>query len=407
MVVRSGDLIVIAIVVGGLASLEAAPAQTPDRMPLPPALRQTAQDIESPEVRVRRRALRDLREHGGPEALALLARLIGDEKRDLREDAIDLIARIYVDPPQGHRISNVEDAFGLGAFRVTPWPANDELTQALVRALADEYASVRRDSAYVLAIVSPTPVADTMAFELLASLSDRNADVRVAAARALGRLRVTAAGLQLVGRVNDEALEVRLAAMRALGDIRERSAAPALTEQFEFYDRGIAGRQALDALARIGDPRSIPVFEACRGSDRPDRRVAAYEGLARSGAAKAAARLEAELAAERDERVRLALAFALASSGRSVAPLIEALTADDLKLQALEYLVEIGTMHAAELQTRLRDPDPLVRQHVAIALGFVGGPEASAALAAASTDENALVRNAVQVAQLRIRIATR
>ena len=394
--------------VSGLAAVATAPpAQTPDRLPLPPTLRQTAQDVESPDARVRRRALRELREHGGPEALALLARLIGDEKLDIREDAMDLVARIFVEPPQGHRISSVEDAFGVGPFRVTPWPALGELTQALVKALADDYPSVRRDSAYVLAIVSPTPISDTMTFELMASLSDRSADVRVAAARALGRLRVKAAGLQLVGRVNDEVLDVRLAAMRALGDIRERAAAPALTEQFEFYDRGIAGRQALDALARIGDPRSIPVFEACKGSDRQDRRVAAYEGLARSGAAKAPGPLESQLATERDERVRLALAFALAASGRSVAPLIEALANDDLRPQALEYLVELGTRHAAELQTRLRDPDPLVRQHVAIALGFVGGPEADAALAAAANDANPLVRNAVQVAQLRIRSATR
>jgi HEAT repeat protein len=385
-----------------------AQVQAPDQTPLPPSLRQAAQDVGSPEARVRRRALRDLREHGGPETLVLLGRLIRDQQLGIREDALDLVARIYVEPPAGQRIHTVEEAFGLGPFYVTPWPAPPELTQALVSALADDHASVRRDSAYVLAIVARMPASSEIAFELMASLSDRLSDVRLAAARALGRLRVTAAGLQLVGRINDEALDVRLAAMRALGDIRERSAVPALTEQFEFYTRGIAGRQALDALARIGDPRSVPLFETHRGSDHPERRMAAYEGLARSGAAKTTAGLEAELAPERDEQVRLALAFALASSGRSLAPIVEALAGEDhLRLQALGYLVELAPVHAAELQTRLRDPDPVVRQHVAVALGFLGGPETSQALAAAATDTNPLVRNAVQVAQLRLRSTSR
>jgi HEAT repeat protein len=386
-----------------------AQVQVPDQTPLPPSLRQAEQDAESAEARVRRRALRDLREHGGPETLVLLGRFIRDQQLGIREDALDLVARIYVEPPAGRRIHSVEEAFGLGPFHVTPWPAPPELTQALLSALADDFASVRRDSAYVLGIVARTPTSSEIAsFELIASLSDRRSDVRLAAARALGRLRVPSAGHQLVGRINDDALDVRLAAMRALGDIRERSAVPALTEQFEYYTRGVAGRQALDALARIGDPRSVPLFETHRGSDHPDRRMAAYEGLARSGGAKTTAGLEAELASERDAQVRLALAFALASSGRSVAPIVEGLAGEDhLRQQALGYLVELAPAHAAELQTRLRDPDPVVRQHVAIALGFLGGPETSQALAAAATDTNPLVRNAVQIAQLRIRSTSR
>ena len=116
-----------------------------------------------------------------------------------------------------------------------------------------------------------------------------------------------------------------------------------------------------------------------------------------------ASRIEGALASERDKRVRLAMSFALASAGRPIAPLVEAVLDDDLSEQALEYLVEIGPAHAVDLAARLRDQDPVVRQHVAVALGFVGGPDASAALTAAGTDTNADVRNAIQVAQLRLR----
>jgi HEAT repeat protein len=378
--------------------------QTSAQPSLPASLQQLAQDVDSPDAKVRRKALRALRERGGPEPLALLGRLIGDEDLGIREDAIDLAMRIYVEPPPKQRIGSAEEGFMLAPYRATPWPAPPDLTRALVRALADEYPSVRRDSAYVLAIVAPPPISNTAAFELQASLSDRDPAVRIAAARALGRLRVRSAGIALVGRVNDEILDVRLASMRALGDLRETSAVPALTDQFQFYVKGIAGRAALDGLARIGDPASVPLFEAQTDSDYPAHRQSAYEGLARTGTAKVTApRIEGAIASERDKRVRLAMSFALASAGRPIAPVIDGVLDDDLSEQALEYLVELGPTHAVDLAARLRDQDPVVRQHVAIALGFVGGPDASSALTAASTDTNADVRNAVQVAQLRLR----
>jgi HEAT repeat protein len=255
----------------------------------------------------------------------------------------------------------------------------------------------------VLAIVTPVPATAQVGFELTSSLSDPRADVRVAAARALGRLGITAAGAQLVGRIADDALEVRLAAIRTVGELRERAAVPTLTEHVEFYRRGIVGRQAYDALARIGDPRSAPLFELHRGSKDPARRMASYEGLARSGAARDTAGLEAALAAERDDQVRLAIAFALASSGRSLAPVVEALADDFLRPQALRYLVEIAPAHVPELLMRLRDPNPVIRQHVAIALGFLRGEETGRALSGAAGDSNPLVRNAVLVALQRIR----
>jgi HEAT repeat protein len=378
--------------------------QTTGQPPIPASLQQIAQEVDSPDVKVRRRALRALRERGGPEPLALLGRLIADEDLGIREEAIDLTMRIYVEPPPKSRIGSAEEGFDLAPYRATPWPAPADLTRALVRALADEYPSVRRDSAYVLAIVAQPPASNTMAFELEASLSDRDPAVRIAAARALGRLRVRSAGIALVGRVNDEILDVRLASMRALGDLRETSAVPALTDQFQFYVKGIAGRAALDALARIGDPSSVPLFEAQTDSGYPAHRQSAYEGLARTGTAKVTApRIEGALASERDKRVRLAMSFALASAGRPIAPVVDGVLDEDLAAQALEYVVEIGPAHAVDLAARLRDQEPVVRQHIAIALGFVGGPDASSALTAAATDTNADVRNAVQVAQLRLR----
>ena len=396
-------LLSVVIVLALPVLVTAERGQTAGQPPVPPSLQQIAQEVDSPDAKVRRQALRALRERGGPEPLALLGRLVNDEELDIRGDAIDLVMRIYVEPPSKRRAGSAEEGFLLGPYHATPWPTPSDLVRALIRALADEYPSVRRDSAYVLAIVAP-PISSSAAFELQASLSDRDPSVRIAAARALGRLGVRAAGSALVGRVNDMVLDVRLASMRALGDLKERSAVPALTDQFHFYVRGIAGRASLDALARIGDPSSAPLFEAQTESGYPAHRRSAYEGLARTGTAKVtASRIEGALSSERDKRVRLAMSFALASAGRPITPVVDAVLDDDLAAQALEYLVEMGSGRAADLAARMRDQDPIVRQHVAIALGFAGGPDAAAALTPAATDTNADVRNAVQIAQLRLR----
>jgi HEAT repeat protein len=380
-----------------------AAAGSPGQAAAPPAIPQLTSDVSSPSASVRRQALRGLRDRGGPETLPLLARLVGDAEVDIREGAVGGVIGVYVQPRKGSS-HDAAEAFEVGRFRAQVWPVPAELSVALVKALADEAPPVRRDAAYALGIVLAPPVTDAVAFEIMSSLSDREPSVRIAAARALGHLRVQAAGVALVGRVNDEDLDVRLASMRALGDLRYERAVAALTDQFKFYVRGIAGRSALTALGAIGHSSSIPLFEAQITSGYPAHRRAAYEGLARSGRAGAIApRIEAAMASEKDARVLAAMAFALASAGRDgVNRVIDGLTDRDNAENALMYLVDLGRPRAAAVAARLNDPNPVVREQIAIALGFIGGPEAVAALTGARGEVDPTVRNAIDVALFRV-----
>jgi HEAT repeat protein len=381
----------------------AAPKSPEQASTLPP-LPQVAQDVASPSAQVRRQALRGLRERGGPETLPLLAVLLGDAEIDIREGAVAAVIAIYVHPQVNRSLNSAAAAFEAARFHDQLWSVPPELSTALVKALADEQPSVRRDAAYAVGIVLTPPVTDAVAFEILASLSDREPSVRVAAARALGRLRVQDAGVPLIGRVNDEDLDVRLASMRALGDLRCERAVVALSDQFTFYVRGVAGRSAISALAAIGHPSKIPLFEAQTTSGYPAHRRAAYEGLARSGAAAAAApRIEAAMVSEKDTRVLIAMAFALASAGRDgVNRVLEALTDRDRSDDALAYLVELGPPHVAAVAAQLSNPNPFVRGQIATALGFIGGPEAVAALKGASGESDLDVRKRISFAQLRL-----
>ena len=382
----------------------AAPTKSPEQASTLPPLPQVAQDVASPSAQVRRQALRALRERGGPETLPLLAGLLGDAEIDIREGAVAGVIGIYVHPRANSSINSSAAAFEAARLHDQPWSVPPELSTALVKALADAEPSVRRDAAYAVGMVLTPPVTDAVAFEILASLSDREPSVRVAAARALGRLGVQDAGGPLIGRVNDEDLDVRLASMRALGDLRDEQAVVALTDQFKFYVRGAAGRSSISALAAIGHPSTIPLFEAQTTSGYPAHRRAAYEGLARSGGAAAAApRIEAAMVSEKDTRVLIAMAFALASAGRDgVNRVLDALTDRDRSDDALAYLVELGRPHVAAVAARLSDPSPFVRGQIATALGFIGGPEAVAALKGASSESDPDVRQRIGVAQLRL-----
>ena len=385
------------------ASGWAAPKSPEQASTLPP-LPQVAQDVASPSAQVRRQALRGLRELGGPETLPLLAALVGDAELDIREGAVAGVIGVYVQPRGNRSSNNAAASFEAARLHDQPWSVPPELSTALVKALADDEPSVRRDAAYAVGIVLTAPVTDAVAFEILASLSDREPSVRVAAARALGRLRVQDAGVPLIGRVNDEDLDVRLASMRALGDLKYDRAVVALTDQFTFYVRGVAGRSAISALAAIGHPSTIPLFDAQTTSGYPAHRRAAYEGLARSGGAAAAApRIEAGMASEKDTRVLIAMAFALASAGRDgVNRVLDALADRDRSDEALAYLVELGQPHVAAVAARLSDPNPVVRGQIATALGVIGGPKAAAALKGVSGESDPDVRKRISVAQLRL-----
>jgi len=393
---------VVTLALSGLLRAAPPPPQQPTAAA---ALPQAGQDVTNPSAQVRRQALKSLREHGGPETLPSLARLVGDTELDIREGAILAVVSTYVHPRLNRSVGSAAAAFDVARLHDQPWAVPPELSAALIKALGDDYPSVRRDSAYAVGIVLTPPVTNAVSFELQSSLSDTDPSVRVAAARALGRLKVQDTGVALVGRVNDEDLDVRLAAMQALGALRFEQSVAALTDQFRYYVRGVAGRSAISALAAIGHRTTIPLFEEQSSSSYPAHRQAAYEGLARSGGAVASApHIEAGQASEKDNRVLLAMAFALAAAGRSdsVIRLLDALSDRDHSDDALAYLVELGQQNVDAVAARFSDTNASVRGQIATALGFIGGPKAVEALKRASNESDPDVRQRISAAQLRL-----
>jgi HEAT repeat protein len=371
----------------------------------PQTIARLGADVNSADPNVRRAALKALASRG-PEALEPLSLLAGDPERDIRSDAIAAIVAIYVEPPPRERVSSAENAFGWTRYRTTPWPVPPALATNLVRALADDWPSVRRDAAYALGVVMTPPIDSRVADELIYSLADADNSARLAAVKALGRLRAARAGDHLIGRIVDPDLPVRLAAMRAVGEIREARALVALQDQLEYYYGATAGRTALEALARIAHRSTAELFARERFSKSEAHRRSAYEGIARLGGVPAtdAVAVEQLLVEERDEAVTAAMAFALAAAGRPYLDrVVLALTDPDTANQALDYVVELGIAQPALLVPYLRHNDPIVRERVATAMGFVGDAVAEAALSQLTSDGDPSVRRAAGSALIRMR----
>ncbi len=366
---------------------------------------QLSADVNSPEVKVRRTALKTLATLGA-EGLEPLSLLVADPERAIRRDAIHAVAAIYVQPPPRTRIGSVEEAFDLAPYRVSPWAVPPVLVTNLVRALGDDWPSERRDAAYTLGIVLTPPLETRVADELTYSLADPASEVRLAATRALGRLGATRAGDLLIGRIVDQALPVRLAAMRAVGDLRAARALVALQEQLDFYRGATAGRAALDALARIAHPSTAGLFEQERFSRDESHRRSAYEGIARLGgiAAGDAVAVEQLMIEARDPHVAAAMAFALAAAGRPfVEKLVGGLAQKHMEDQVLEYLVELGRTQPDVLVPHAQHAEPAVRERLAIAIGLAGGPQAEATVSRLTSDGDPSVRRAAEAAMLRLR----
>jgi hypothetical protein len=98
------------------------------------------------------------------------------------------------------------------------------------------------------------------------------------------------------------------------------------------------------------------------------------------------------------------MAFALAAAGRPYLDrLVQALAGRDTANQALEYVVELGSAQPSALVPYLQHGDPIVRERVAIAMGFMVDAGAEAALSQLTRDGNPSVRRAAEAALIRVR----
>ena len=367
-----------------LAASQALPAQ--------PRFDDVVRNLRNPDPKARLAAVRLLREAKYPEAIVPMAPLVNDPLDPIQLEAIaaELSFFLVADVPERRRRAFVVEvrnrgaaatAFELGRLAVWPRPAPPEVITALLKAVDDENPKVRFEAIYAAGTIARPPLAADAQDLLIKALDHYDPAIRTGAARVAGRLQVKAAADALIKGINDSNPQVRYAAMRSLGMLREERAIVALTEQLPFYGKGEGAWAALDGLARIAHPSSVPVFTARLADKDAYLRRAAAEGLARTQDAASLSTLEVGAGNDPSGMARAAMAYALQKRGRNYVPrLIEFLDDTDTMVQVQEYLIDLGPAIEKELIPSLQEPDAAIRAAVADVLGEIGGEASRSAL---------------------------
>jgi HEAT repeat protein len=372
-------------------------------------------NLRNPDPKTREAAVRLLRDAKYPEAVGPMAPLVLDPIDDIQLEAIAAELGFFIDQDvrtkkmvgfvvEKRRSTIAAGAFDLGPLVVWPRPVPTELVSSLLQAVEDDNPKVRLEAIYAAGVIARAPLTAEQTQRLIKALDHYDPPVRSAAARVIARLKVTEAGDALIKAINDSQPEVRFAAMRALGAIREPRAVAALTEQFAFYRKGEGAWSALDGLAQIAAPASVPLFKERLGDKDPYVRRAAIEGLGRAGDTASIDALERTLNTDDSVMVRMAMAFALQKLGRPyTARIADLMTTEKATAQGQEYLVELGAPAAPTLIPRLQEPDRDLRAAVADVLGVIGDASSIPALTEAAKDPNPGVASAAKRALARIK----
>ncbi|CCH19779.1 hypothetical protein MILUP08_44656 [Micromonospora lupini str. Lupac 08] len=286
-----------------------------------------------------------------PVLLRASARDIGDDQDGLQAEIIDLlhadraasrrVVRDFVtgDSPELRRV-------GLWALGFVVEAQDVEL---LTAAVTDADPKVRS-----MAVGSiPDPVGDDCAFRaLVLALRDLDEQVRISAASRLGYTgRVDAVG-PLVALAADPTPRVRSMVAYALGRLGSHEAASALQRLLDDPDRHVR-ENAAEALGSVGGPAAVDALLVLAADQDSRLRVQAAKALAK--AADSDPRVAPQLtmlARDGEAAVRAATLSGLASAGGGPAN--------------LRYL----------LLQLVDDPDPMVRQRVAVVARHVA-PDAA------------------------------
>jgi HEAT repeat protein len=374
-------------------------------------------NLRNPDPKTRLSAVRLLRDARYPEAVVPMAPLVLDPLDEIQLETIAAELSFFLEQDvkakrmigfvlEKRKSAIAAAAFELGPLAVWPRAVPAELVTALLQAVDDENPKVRLEAIYATGVIARSPLTAEQAPRLIKALDHYDPAVRAGAARVIARLKLTDAGDALIKAINDSQADVRYAAMRALGAIRDTRAVAALGEQLAFYKKGEGAWSALDALARIGDPASVPLFKARLDDKDPFLRRAAAEGLGRTGDTASIEALERNVTMDEAPMVRLATAFALQKLGRNYAArLVDLMGSPKVHAQGQEYLVELGAAMTPTILPRLQEPGPDLRAALIDVLGVIGDESTVPALQAATKDGDASVAAAAKRALARIQKA--
>jgi HEAT repeat protein len=406
----------------------------PPASPAPPAqvpFERAMEDLASPDAAIRLRTVHLLKEAAYLEAAVPLAKLVVDPQDEVQLAAIaaelniflaeKIVSRKRVGFIVEVRTPVAADAvFDSGPLAIGTQPVPTEVLDALRAASRDDNPRVRLEAVYAFGVLAVEPGGSRRREMLLTSGPDLAAMIgavdpfhRYAALRVIGRVFERRpedgpvdryVGDAVVGALNDREKAMQSAAMQALGAMRYERGVQALMDLFQHYGGGGMAAEALDAVARIAHPSSLPLLASQLASKNAGLKGIAIEGLARTGDRARLADIQNVLTTERNEGLVLAGRFASAMlAGGTLDPIVAALARSRLRDRARWYLVEIAPGRTQAFTRFLQDPDPMVRVDLVNALGLSDDGAALELVQRMASDPDVQVARAVERALARLR----
>ncbi len=318
----------------------------------------------SPVANLRRSALRILAYFGFPAALDVFIDVMNDEDARLRELALSGIALIE----------------------------GDRATKTLLAASASASARTRAVAAKAL---GQRDADSRVIGALMDALRDADPWVRYYSCQSLGKLEWNDAAPRIEELLRDAAGQVRVSAIEALshlgGDRARRALLNAATS-----DDGDLSRAALIGLGIVPHPDALPTLLSASSAAEPTTRLMALSALSKFDSPKVLEALIRTLG-DADPSVRnAAWGFLATRSGADVtAALVEQLRKGKNVERAVTALSSPIRGRVSDIVSNLREPQEATARGLVSALARTGTEEATAALVAAMTRENPVVRRLV------------
>lgn len=395
---------------------------------------QAVRDLASADAATRLRTAQMLKDAAYPEAALPLSRLIVDPQDGVQLEAIAAELNIFLAEkivPRKRvgfivelRTAVAADAiFTTGPLAIGSRTVPIEVLDALRRAARDDNPRVRLEAMYAFGVLAVEPGGDrrrellrTSGPDLAAMIGAVDPAHRYAALQVIGRVFERrlhddpidqGVGDAVISALNEREPAMQAAAMQALGAMRYERAVKGLMDLFQYHGKGDMAESALDAIAHIAHPSSVPLLVAQLASKNATLEGIAVEGLARAGDRDRLGDVQSAIGADRNGSLQLAGSFAsvMLSSDAvgGLAPIIEALANPRLREQARWYLSEAAPGRTQVFARYLQDPDPLVRTALVDALGLGDDGAAMAIVQPMASDKDVQVARAVERALARLR----
>jgi HEAT repeat protein len=357
-----------------------------------------ASALNDPSTKVRKEVILALAQFRNPQSLSALLTATKDTDPNVRTFAVQATVSYYTAemPTLGvggfftRNFRRAKSIFSTQDTRIDPGiQVNPSVITALIDVMKDSRSiAPAREAARGLGILLARPAVP----DLVVAAHSTDSALAVNALVALSKIEDISAGPKLVDLLGSPDKSVKKQAAITTGILRTHQAVPKLQAMVQNDQDKDVRQAALQGLAYIGDPVSLPDFIKALWSDDKTDRTYAAEGMARARDPKALPELEKRVKVEKDAGVKLAIDYAFTALGRKgyLKDLVNGFDSRTHADDARAYLIELtrDKTYLRELYPLMHSRSSRVRQGICGVLMYTGDASSITPLDHLTRDRN-------------------